>query len=170
MVIYFHEDVLKYLQQRKVLFWRELITPGLKIYSIFRKGNIEIVLFTTQSQWYSITKKGYATSGVKTQITDITAMNICISNTAVEFGPLEKTLQRRNIIDTRSSIVNSPYKFLFSDLDTSMQSHNTRSSPYTDNNNLYQGLIKNPDLKEYESKKVSAYSYWETICSITNCN
>ena len=46
-----------------------------------------------------------------------------------------------------------------------MKSHKTIRSTYMDNNNLYQGLIKNnknTDYKDTEAKKVSPDSYRST--------
>ena len=71
-------------------------------------------------------------------------MNICISNTVVEFGPSTKKiqgkfLQKRRIVETRRTIVNTTYECITPVLATSMESNNTSRSAYTDKNNLYQG-------------------------------
>ena len=74
-------------------------------------------------------------------------MKTCISQTMVEFGPSDillkwASLVKRSIFENNINIINKTYRFLPSDLNNLLQSKNTTSSTYMDNNNLYQGLIE----------------------------
>ena len=65
----------------------------------------------------------------------------------VEFGPSDiffkwASLVKRCSFENNINILNKTYRFLPSDLDNLLQSKNTTSSTYMDNNNLYQGLIE----------------------------
>ena len=57
-----------------------------------------------------------------------------------------KNLHRRRSVETRSVIVNTPSECLPPVLTNSIQSLNTISSTYMDNNDLYQGLIQKKKL------------------------
>ena len=74
LIIPIGEDVIKRLHQNIWLFWRTRITSSLRIDSKLRGGNIELDLFTTQSQSsYSRTRKRkYINQSEKKKI-----INIC---------------------------------------------------------------------------------------------
>ena len=98
-------DVLGWnLSQTILLFWRARMTSRLRLDSKLIKVNIELDLFTTQSQCQSIThKRQYSKCSKKPQIIDTVEMNICISQTMVEFGPSGIFLNGTSLIK-RSSV------------------------------------------------------------------
>ena len=82
-----------------------------------------------------------------------------------------RPLQKSRNVNTRSAIVNTPPECLPPALTTSIQSQNTSSSSYMDNNNIYQGWIqKNTDYKDSGAKQGSSDSYLATTGSITKYN
>ena len=80
-------------------------------------------------------------------------MKVCVYQTIIEFDPSKNKIKNKlsngaylvNIISSvvaKRKFINKPYGFPPPDLDTSVQSHNTSSSTYMVNNNIYQGLIQ----------------------------
>ena len=74
-------------------------------------------------------------------------MNVCITNTVVEFYPSEKKEKKqrkkeKEDVETRTDIVNNNSECLSPTLATSMESQNTNISTYIDHKNIYQELIQ----------------------------
>ena len=97
-------------------------------------------------------------------------MKIRIYQTMVESGYSEDlflkgaSLVKRIIVGNNRNTIDQTSRFIPPSIATSRQSQNTRSSTYTDNNNIYQYLIQkknniNTNNKDYEARKVSSDIY-----------
>ena len=154
LIIPIGEDVIKRLHQNIWLFWRTRITSSLRIDSKLRGGNIELDLFTTQSQSsYSRTRKRkYINQSEKKKIIYICGNKDLHIPNYVWIWPFRRkenkvfknsaTLIKISSMTTIATLLTSLPDLSLQTSAILRQSYNTINSTYMDNNNLYQSLIQ----------------------------